>query len=70
MVISTQKIVHLYVHSYVLSVFVCMQVKDSVGSPGGTTIHGLQKLEEGGVRAAFMAAVKAATDRATGLKPK
>ena len=45
------------------------QVKDSVCSPGGTTIHGLQKLEGKGVRGAFMDAVKTATERAKELKP-
>ena len=47
-----------------------MQVKDSVSSPGGTTITGLLCLEKGGVRGLMMEAVKAATDRAEQMKPK
>ena len=47
------------------------QLKDMVTSPGGTTIAGLHALERGGVRAALMDAVQAATTRATELgKPK
>lgn len=43
------------------------RLKDRVASPGGTTIAGLHKLEEGRVRATFMAAVEAATNRAREL---
>lgn len=43
------------------------RLKDFVASPGGTTIEGLQKLEEGKVRAAFLAAVEAATRRSKEL---
>lgn len=42
-------------------------LKDRVTSPGGTTIAGLQQLEEGGVRATLIDAVEAATQRAREL---
>lgn len=42
-------------------------LKDRVTSPGGTTIAGLSKLEQGGLRAAIMAAVEAATERSRQL---
>lgn len=42
-------------------------LKDRVASPGGTTIAGLQKLEEGRLRATLMAAVEAAVKRSKEL---
>lgn len=42
-------------------------LKDAVASPGGTTIAGLHALERGGIRAALMDAVEAATKRAAEL---
>ncbi len=43
------------------------QLKDMVASPAGTTIAGLHALERGGLRAALMDAVEAATNRSTEL---
>jgi pyrroline-5-carboxylate reductase len=43
------------------------QLKDTITSPGGTTIHGLQVLESYSVRAAFMECVEAATERSAEL---
>jgi pyrroline-5-carboxylate reductase len=43
------------------------QLKDMVTSPGGTTIAGLQALEEGKIRATLMAAVEKATLRSRQL---
>lgn len=46
------------------------QLKAEVCTPGGTTIHGLHELEKGGIRAAVMGAVEAATERARELGKK
>lgn len=43
------------------------QLKDMVASPAGTTIAGLHALERGGLRAALMDAVEAATKRSIEL---
>ncbi|MBN2110300.1 MAG: pyrroline-5-carboxylate reductase [Methanosarcinaceae archaeon] len=43
------------------------QLKDMVTSPGGTTIRGVHVLEENGIRAAFMNAVIAASNRSREL---
>ncbi|XP_013873364.1 pyrroline-5-carboxylate reductase 3 [Austrofundulus limnaeus] len=47
------------------------QLRSEVCTPGGTTIHGLHALEQGGLRAAVMSAVESATVRARelGLRP-
>jgi len=43
------------------------KLKDRVTSPGGTTIAGLHRLEQGGLRAALMAAVESAAKRSEEL---
>ncbi len=43
------------------------ELKDMITSPGGTTIAGLQELEDSGVRGALMRAVEAATIRSKEL---
>lgn len=42
-------------------------LKDAVTSPGGTTVAGLHELERGGLRAALMNAVLAASERSSEL---
>lgn len=46
------------------------ELKDIITSPGGTTIRGLQVLEDEAVRGAFMRAVEAATQRSIELGKK
>ncbi|XP_058421073.1 pyrroline-5-carboxylate reductase 3 isoform X2 [Diceros bicornis minor] len=46
------------------------QLRTNVCTPGGTTIYGLHALEQGGLRAATMSAVEAATCRAKELSRK
>ena len=46
------------------------QLKDMVASPGGTTIEGLQVLEDRGLRAALIDAVEAATLKSRALGQK
>src|SRR5205085_4856084 len=42
-------------------------LKDMVTSPGGTTIEGLHQLEQGGLRAALIGAVRAAAEKSRKL---
>jgi pyrroline-5-carboxylate reductase len=42
-------------------------LKDAVCSPGGTTIEGIHQLENAGVRAAFINAVRAAARKSRRL---
>jgi pyrroline-5-carboxylate reductase len=42
-------------------------LKDMVTSPGGTTIEGVHELEKGAIRAAFINAVRAATEKSRRL---
>jgi len=44
-----------------------VQLREAVTSPGGTTINAIRELENHGVRAAFLAAIEAARDRARDL---
>lgn len=44
------------------------QIKDAVCSPAGTTIEGVQALEDGAFRSVVMKAVEAGTKKASGLK--
>ena len=43
------------------------RLKDRVASPGGATLAGIRKLEEGKLRATFMKAVEAAAERSKEL---
>ncbi|HEX8371709.1 MAG TPA: pyrroline-5-carboxylate reductase [Chthoniobacterales bacterium] len=43
-------------------------LRDMVTSPGGTTIAAMEALEKGGLRAALLAAVRAATERSAAMR--
>ena len=45
------------------------ELKDAVASPGGTTIEALKVLEENGLRAALINAVKASAEKSKVLSP-
>ena len=45
-------------------------LKDQVTSPGGTTIEAVHELEKGGLRAALMNAVRAATEKSKQFSKK
>jgi len=45
-------------------------LKDSICSPAGTTIEGVKVLEDYGIRAAFISAVQAGTERSKELGKK
>ncbi len=45
-------------------------LRDQVTTPGGTTIHAIQELEERGLRAMIMRAVQTATERSAHLRKK
>jgi pyrroline-5-carboxylate reductase len=44
-----------------------VELRESVTSPGGTTIAAIRELEQAGVRAAFLNAIQAAMNRAREL---